>query len=122
MKNFLIQFLLTLIITLIAQLFLPWWSLVIVAAIVGIFFNYKYGVSSFFAGFLAVGLLWLLSALWLSSGAENQVLANRVGELFGGMSRIYLVYTTAMLGAILGGLAAMTGTFGRKLAGELFGI
>ncbi|MEM8526441.1 MAG: hypothetical protein AAGG68_17500 [Bacteroidota bacterium] len=115
MKNFLIQFLLTLILTLLVQLFLPWWSLVIVAAVVGLFFSYKYGAVSFLAGFLAVGLLWLLSSVWLSSGAENQVLANRVGELFGGMSRIYLVYTTAMLGAVLGGLAAMTGTLGRKL-------
>lgn len=122
MKNFLIQFLLTLILTLVAQLFLPWWSLVVIAAIIGLFFTYKYGVVSFFAGFLAVGVLWFISTMWLSSGTENQVLANRVGELFGGMSRIYLVYTTAMLGAILGGLAAMTGTFGRKLGGELFGV
>lgn len=122
MKNFLIQFILTLLLTLVAQFFLPWWSLVVIAGIVGVFFSYKYGAVSFFAGFLAVGLLWLGSTLWLSGGAENQVLANRVGELFGGMSRIYLVYTTAMLGAILGGLAAMTGTFGRKLAGDLFGV
>ncbi|MEL6719170.1 MAG: hypothetical protein AAFO82_19660 [Bacteroidota bacterium] len=114
MKNFSIQFILTLALTFLAQLFLPWWSLVLIAAIVGTFFSYKYGATSFLAGFLAVGILWLLSSLWLSRGAENQVLVNRVGELFGGMSRIYLVYTTAILGAILGGLAAMTGTLGRK--------
>lgn len=115
MKNFLIQFALTLILSWLAQLFLPWWSLVIVAAIVALFFHYKYAVTSFLVGFLAVGLLWMGYAYWISTGDSS--LTSRMGELFGGMSPFFMVIFSTTIGAIAGGLGALTGTMGRQIIG-----
>ncbi|NJK82531.1 MAG: hypothetical protein HC912_00650 [Saprospiraceae bacterium] len=84
MNKFLIQLMLTLIIGTLVQLFLPWWSLVVVAAIIGLFFKYKYDVMSFLAGFIAIGFSWLVYAFWLSSSSST--LPQKMGELFGGVS------------------------------------
>ncbi len=113
-NNFILQFMLTLVLATIAQLFLPWWSLVVVAAAVGLCFKNK-DVLSFLAGFLAIGLSWFVYAAWLASGSS--ALPQRMGELFGGVSPMTLAFMSAFLGAIAGGLGALTGTMGRKLVG-----
>jgi len=115
MKNIFIHFILTAIITWIAQLFLPWWSLVIIAGIVALFFTHKYGASSFFIGFLSVGLVWFLAAFMATNGANNQILPAKMGELFGGLNRMSLIFTTAAIGGIMGGLGALTASLGKKL-------
>lgn len=115
MKNILIQFILTAIITWLAQLFLPWWSLVIIAGIIALFFTHKYGATSFFVGFLSVGLVWFLAAFMATNGVDNQILPAKMGELFGGLSRMSLILTTAAIGGIMGGFGALTGSLGKKL-------
>ena len=115
MKDILLQFILTLILTYVIQLFMPWWSLIIVTGIIALFFRYKFAATSFFVGLLAVALGWFLAALFLTNSPENQVLVNKIGELFSGLNRMSLMLTTAIIGGIMGGLGALTGTLGRKL-------
>ncbi|MEM9847123.1 MAG: hypothetical protein AAF847_04485 [Bacteroidota bacterium] len=115
MKDVLIQFGLTFVLAYLVQLFLPWWSLIVVAGVVALFFQYKYAVTSFFVGLLAVALGWFLLAFFVTNTPENQVLVGRMGELFGGFSRMNLIITSATIGGIMGGLGALTGTLGRKL-------
>lgn len=113
MNKFLVQLTLTLVIGTLVQLFLPWWSLVVVAAIIGLFFKYKYDVMSFLAGFVAIDISWFIYAFWLSSGSST--LPEKMGELLGGVSPFTLVLMSAFIGAMAGGLGALTGSMGRKL-------
>ena len=113
MKAFLLQFAAILVISNISQLLFPWWSLVVVAAIVGLWF--KHQVRSFLAGFFAIGLSWFGYALWLSNSESGQLLANKIGTLLGEISGFSLVLVTALIGAVLGGLGAWTGTAGRRI-------
>ncbi len=115
MKNFILQFALTFFFSWIVQLLLPWWSLVIVAAGVAVFFHYKYAAVSFLAGFLAIGLLWMGYTYWISTG--DSTLTARMAELLGGVSPFLLVILSTIIGAIAGGLGALTGAMGRQLLG-----
>ena len=110
----LLQFVLILGLGFLAQLFLPFWGIALVAVLVSLFFRYRNSLVSFVVGFLAAGLLWGGKAALLDSGNQT-VLSGQLGELFG-LSGDYLVWATAWLGGLLGGLGAMTGT----LAGKLF--
>ena len=91
----------------------PWWIIALVSALLAAGFRQKGGVS-FLAGFLAAALLWGGYATYLNHLNEG-LMADRMGELFGGMSGFLLVLTTGLFGGILGGLGALTGSLGRQL-------
>ncbi len=93
--------------------FLPWWSIVIVAALVGLFTDYS-GIRAFSLGFLGVALLWGVYATFVNFQNEG-IIASRLGELFGGMSPTIMLLITTLLGGFLGGLGTLTGNQGRKL-------
>ena len=115
MKNFLIQTLITLLMGGITQLFLPWWSLAVVCALVAFLFKYKYAYTSYFAGFLSLFLLWSIYALWIYAGDQGSILPDKIGALFGGLSGGSLAATAGLIGGLLGGFGALTGTLGRRL-------
>ncbi|MFT5167636.1 MAG: hypothetical protein ACI8P3_002874 [Saprospiraceae bacterium] len=97
----------------ICHIFLPWWSIVVVAFIVGIFTKDS-GIRAFAIGFLGVALLWGIYAAFINS-QNDSILANRMGELLGGMGAGSLVLVTALIGGLVGGLGALTGNLGRKI-------
>jgi len=86
------------------QLFLPWWSIAIIAAIVGFLFKFDNSGWSFLAGFLAVLLLW-----------SGYILSERMGNLFGNISSGSVILLTGLIGGLVGGFFAMTGTLGQKM-------
>ncbi len=92
----------------IAGLFLPWWSIAIVAFIVSLFIGQSIG-KSFLAGFTGVFILWAIVALWIDIKNES-ILSHKIALLFplGGSSAL-LILVTALIGAIVGGFAAMSG-------------
>lgn len=116
MKNFLISFLLILAFSYVLQLFLPWWSMVIIALIIGYSLEQK-SYLAFLTGFFAVFVLWAGYAYLLSSANEN-LLADKVAELMkaltGGKTSI-LILLTGLLGGIAGGLGCLTGNLAAKL-------
>ena len=113
MKKFGLQALIIMILGFIAHQFLPFWIIAVVAGLVGLLFQYENSGASFAAGFAAAALLWSSYAGWLNLSNMN-LLSGKLGELFQ-MNGTYLVYLTGLVGGLLGGLGAMTGTLGRKL-------
>lgn len=96
-----------------AHQLLPWWAVggiaLLASAVVGL-----RPLRSFFIGFFAAGLLWGGMAAWLHH-AGNEILALRIGELFGGLPPLVLFIITGVLGGLLGGFGALTGSLGREL-------
>jgi hypothetical protein len=93
-----------------AQLVLPWWSLALVAFLVGLGLALS-GGAAFGIGFGGAALSWLLPAVWLNEG-NNGLLAHRVAQLLPlGGSAAALVLVTAVLAGLVGGLAALAGSW-----------
>lgn len=99
------------------QLFLPWWAIVIVAAIVGFLFKFENSIWSFIAGFLAVLLLWSGYATYLDIGNAH-ILSERMGNLFGNISSGSVILLTGLIGGLVGGFFAMTGALGQNIIGR----
>lgn len=105
----------TILVAFVAQLFLPWWIITVIAGLLSFIFDLKVGVS-FWAGFLAAALLWGGHASYLNALNEG-LLAARIGKLLGGLNAVALIAITALIGGIFGGLGALAGSLGRQLLG-----
>ena len=90
----------------------PWWSIVIIAAIVGAFTNFS-SISAFFMGFVGAALLWGVYVLLVNTQNES-VMALKMGQLLGDTSPLVLILITTLLGGLLGGMGALTGHLGSK--------
>lgn len=96
-----------------AQTMLPWWSLVITAVVLGLIFYYQRGGLAFLAGFLGMGLLWLVQIYYLQ-GLDQGEIAESMGALFS-LSANALIWVSALIAALLGGLGCWTGWVFRDL-------
>ena len=96
-----------------ACIYLPWWSIAIVALIVAALIPQSAGMS-FLTGFLALFLLWGLLSFWISS-PNDHVLAHKISLIILKIDSPYLLMAvTGLIGGIVAGLAAMTASFIRK--------
>lgn len=92
----------------IAGLYLPWWSIAPVAFLVALLLGLGVG-RGFVAGFLGIFLLWALLAFWIDAKNES-ILSTKIAHLFPlGGSSLLLILITALIGALVGGFAAMAG-------------
>jgi len=110
--KFLLQILATIIGCFIVQYFLPWWTMAVIALIVGFIFHNS-GMASFAAGFFGVGLLWLGVAYYMDATTQS-ILTEKVSKLF----PLNVFIMMAVIGGLVGGFAALMGTLmrGKKLA------
>jgi len=110
--KFLLQMLATIIGCFIAQYFLPWWTMALISLIVGYIFHNS-GSVSFAAGFFGAGLLWLGMAYYMDVTTQS-ILTEKVSKLF----PLNVFIMMAVVGGLVGGFAALTGTLmrGKKLA------
>ena len=109
----LLAILLTAALGFIAGKFLPWWSIAIVAFLVALLLPQRIG-KSFLSGFLGIFLLWSVVALWIDS-KNDSLLSSKIASLFPlGGSSILLILVTALIGALVGGFAALSGAALRK--------
>lgn len=107
--RFLFSLLLTILLAFIAGLYLPWWSIAIIAFAVALLIPQSIG-KSFFSGFLGIFLLWSLLAFWIDNKNES-ILSQKIAQLFSlGSSSISLILVTAFIGALVGGFAAASGS------------
>jgi hypothetical protein len=93
-----------------ACLYFPWWSIAIVAFIVSAIIQQKPWLA-FLSGFIALFLLWGGLSFWISTNNDN-ILAHRVSLLIlKTESAFALIAVTALIGALVGGFGALTGSF-----------
>lgn len=94
-------------------LYLPWWTIAIVAFIVAALIPQNPG-KSFITGFIALFLLWG-SLAWFISSNNNHLLAHKIALLILKMnSAAALIAVTALVGALVAGFAALAGSYLRK--------
>ncbi|MBL0883675.1 MAG: hypothetical protein IBJ16_10085 [Chitinophagaceae bacterium] len=92
---------------------LPWWSFTITSLIVAIAIHQKAG-KAFLSGFTGLFLLWFILA-FLKDSANNHVLSTKVAQILPlGGSYLVLIVLTGMIGGLVAGLAALTGSYLRQ--------
>ncbi|MEZ4915780.1 MAG: hypothetical protein R2836_02200 [Chitinophagales bacterium] len=104
-----IAFIILIVLGIIAHLFLPWWSVAIVAFLVGLGFIESTS-RALLIGFLGVFILWGAKAL-ISSYQNDFILVNRMAELLPFKNGILTILVTAILGGIIGMLSTLSGYF-----------
>jgi hypothetical protein len=110
--RFIVAFLLTALLSFAAALFFPWWIIAVAAFVVSVAVNQP-AIGSFVAAFFSVFILWACQAYYLD--AENEhLLSKKVAAILPlGGSSIAIIFVTALVGAVVAGMAALTGSFVR---------
>ncbi|HEY0669596.1 MAG TPA: hypothetical protein VGD22_15545 [Sphingobacteriaceae bacterium] len=110
-------FIIILFISLILQMFLPWW----IIAIVALTFSARKAVSgkhAFVHSFTAIFTLWIAAGLLKTIPNEN-ILANRVGEMlmlpFTEFNWVIILFVTGIIGGLVAGLSGLAGFYLREL-------
>ena len=113
MKSFLSLFLLIFVLASLAQLLLPWWVVLPLCLGLAAWRRAAAG-AAFLAGLLGVALSWWLPAAWLNTHGAG-LLATRLATLLplGGNSWL-LVLLGGLLAGLVGGLAALSGSWWRN--------
>lgn len=111
--KFIVSILLTALLSFALCLFLPWWFIAIAAFIVAVCIPQK-GGRAFLSGFLALFLLWGIMSFMLSN-ANDHLLAHKVSLLILKADNPYiLILVTGLIGGLVAGLAALSGSFLRR--------
>ena len=111
--KFFISLILTALLSFAACLFLPWWSIALAAFLVAVMIPQRPG-RSFLTGFTALFLLWGILSFWIST-KNDHILAHKVSMLMLKMdSPFLLIFATALIAALVGGLAALSGSYLRS--------
>ena len=106
--------LLTAILAFVAGLYLPWWCLVFAAFFVALLIHQR-SWRAFLSAFLGVFILWTLLAWWIDM-KNDSILSRKVAQLFSlGGSSILLILISAVIGALVAGFAAMSGSYLRSI-------
>jgi ABC-type multidrug transport system fused ATPase/permease subunit len=95
------------------QLFMPWWTMPLIAALTAFVMNVKPLPAFAVAGMIAV-LSWGGYAAYLDY-QNTSILSTRMGQLFGGLSPMLLIVVTATFAGLFAGLAALAGSYARRL-------
>lgn len=113
--KFIVATILTAILAFIAGLlsFSPWWGFAITSLLIAVFVHQK-AAKAFLAGFTAVFLLWVGLAWWIDM-QNNSVLSVKIATVLplGGNS-IYLILITGIVGGLVSGMAALSGSYLRS--------
>ncbi len=93
-------------------LFLPWYTITLVAFGIGMLFSNRPG-NNFLAGCLGIGIFWLISIL-IADIRNEHILSNKVALLFSEnlkttISGPTLIIISTLIGALLGGLSSLSG-------------
>jgi len=111
--KFIVSLFLIALLSFAACLYLPWWSIAIVAFVVTAIIMQHPG-RAFLCGFIALFLLWALISLWLSSNNDH-LLAHKMSlVILQTDSPALLILVTGLIGGITAGLGALAGSLLRK--------
>ena len=106
--------LLTALLSFIAGIYISyWWFFAVVAFLVAVLIHQK-GFKAFFAGFLALFILWFVLAFWMDLVNEG-VLSVKIASILPlDGSKWMLMIVTAFIGGLVAGFAALSGSFLRS--------
>jgi hypothetical protein len=112
--KFIVSIVLTALLSFVACLYLPWWSIAVVSFLIPmIIFQKPY--MAFITGFVSLLLLWGGLAWWIST-ANNDLLAHKISVLvIKADSPFLLIGLTALTGAVVAAFAALSGALLRRL-------
>lgn len=99
----------------ILQYFLPWWTVAVVAALIGVAMPFKQKRQVFLCGFMGIALLWLAYVLWIDLSTWF-VLSPKIARLLllpGSSVGLWLL--TVLVGGTTGGLGALCGNALRQI-------
>ena len=96
-----------------ACIYFPWWSVAVIAFLVAVIIPQNAG-TSFLTGFIALFLLWGVLSFWISS-SNDDLLAHRISLLILKIDSPYLLMAvTALIGGLVAGFAALSGSYLRR--------
>ena len=116
--KFLISIILIALLSLGVCFFLPWWTIAITAFIVTALIPQR-PFKSFLSGFTALFLLWAGLSFYLSA-ANDHILAHKISIVILTMnSPLALITATALIGALVAGFAALSGSYIRNRKAQI---
>jgi hypothetical protein len=115
--KFAIKIVLVAILAYMFEQFLPWWSVAIAAFVVELAIGQDKG-KAFLSGFLGIFLLWFIAALIIDNANEHILSTKMAAVLPLGGSAIAIILVTALIGGLVGGLAAASGIELKKALAE----
>ena len=108
------SFLLTALLSFIAGIYISyWWFFAVVAFLVAALIHQK-GYKAFFAGFLALFILWFVLAFWMDFVNEGVLSVKIASILQLDGSKWLLMLVTAFIGGLVAGFAALSGSYLRS--------
>jgi len=108
------SFLLTALLSFIAGIYISyWWFFAVVAFLIAVLIHQK-GYKAFFAGFLALFVLWFVLAFWMDFANEG-VLSVKIASILPlGGSKWMLMVVTGLISGLVAGFAALSGSYLRS--------
>jgi hypothetical protein len=110
--KFIVSVLIIALLSLAAGLFLPWWTIAVVAFVVTSLIPQN-PLRSFLSGFTALFLLWGFLS-WFISNNNEHLMASKVALILKMGNPIVMIVATALIGALVAGFAALAGSFVRR--------
>ena len=106
--------LLTALLSFIAGIYISyWWFFAVVAFLVAVLIHQR-GFKAFFAGFLALFVLWFVLAFWMDFANEG-VLSVKIASILPlGGSKWMLMVVTGLISGLVAGFAALSGSYLRS--------
>jgi len=105
-----VAIILTALLALLGGIYLQWWSVALAGFIIATLVPQK-GGRAFLSGFLGVFLLWGIIAWWIDMKNEG-ILAKKIAAVLPlGGNEYLLILVTALIGGLVAGFAALSGSF-----------
>jgi hypothetical protein len=112
--KFIVALFLTALLSFFLAKFCPWWIIAVAAFTVALAIPQKTRLS-FLSAALALFFLWGLQSFLIDSKNEHIMAAKIAGLLVHRNSYLLIIFITACIGALVAGLAAISGSLLRKL-------
>jgi hypothetical protein len=114
MLKYILSIVVTGLLAFVSGLYMPWWGIAIAAFLVSAAIPQK-PAFSFLSGFLGVFLLWEILAWWIDN-KNSGILSQKIATVLPlGGSSVLLIVITSIIGAMVAGFAALSGTYMRRL-------
>jgi hypothetical protein len=109
MKIF-VSIILIALIAFVLGLYFPWWTIAVAAFLVAVIIP-QFPWKAFLSGFLGIFIIWACLAWWKDMNNDG-VLASKIAQLFSlPATSLIMVLVTAIVGGLIGGFAALSGSF-----------